>query len=91
MGLVHGKLMANATTPTQSDDGGFGSVASLLLQAFGAEGEASQSHYLLCIVYAGGGVLNVASCSRQLPYYLSVELHHLYPKPGASACFITAG
>jgi hypothetical protein len=37
-GLVHGRPIAMSQTPSQPDDGGFGSVASLLLQAFGGEG-----------------------------------------------------
>lgn len=35
---MHGKLVATAPTLSQPDDGGSGSVASLLLQAHGGEG-----------------------------------------------------
>ncbi len=37
-GLVHGKVLTKQASPRQADDGGFGSVAELLLVASGGQG-----------------------------------------------------
>lgn len=38
IGIIHGKVTAKAAVGRQADDGGFGAVADLLLDAFGGEG-----------------------------------------------------
>ena len=40
--------MAQAATPSQSDDGGFGSVDALLLKAFGGQGKPHSFTGVLC-------------------------------------------
>ena len=40
-GIVSGRPLATAAAPRQADDGGFGSVAELLLGAVNAEGDVS--------------------------------------------------
>ncbi|CAL5227783.1 g10805 [Coccomyxa viridis] len=53
-GLVHGRPVATAQTPSQPDDGGFGSVASLLLQAHGGEGALASCTYIQRLNVLGG-------------------------------------
>ena len=83
VGIVHGKPAAKAAVARQPDDGGFGSVADLLLTAFGGEGrgpctERYHARYLPCFFPLMGSMLSPASAPVR-PACMSTQGHEQAP------------